>query len=203
MRFKLSFRILFLSVLLSFPIALVADSWVEFISITALSEDGKFIVRVDPGKSLGDVYGDAGSPTGHYAIAHVYRYTKTSDIYRKIRDISLANPIGPVRLLINNRGWFATLDNWHNVGIGEVVVIYDRNGDKVISYKLSDLYSENIVSIFKKTTSSIWWRCRAFPPSITNKELLLWDALGGQFVFSLRKGTFKYYEPYKKCPTNR
>ena len=39
-----------------------------------------------------------------------------------------------------NDGTLVTLDNWHNVGYGDIVVIYAPDGRARKRYRLADLY---------------------------------------------------------------
>ena len=53
-----------------------ADSWRAAQSIAAVSENAEWIVRVEPGESMGDVFGFAGTPKGEYAEATGPRFLR-------------------------------------------------------------------------------------------------------------------------------
>ena len=38
------------------------------------------------------------------------------------------NPVAPIDAFLTDRGYLATLDNWHNMGYGKVVAFYDPTG---------------------------------------------------------------------------
>jgi hypothetical protein len=177
-----------------------SDDWPAFVSKTAVSQNGQLLVRVDPGNSLGDVYGFAGEPIGAYATGHMYYYSDSIDSYQKLRQISLANPIGPVDVLVNNEGWIVTLDNWHNMGYGEIIVVYDNAGIKRQSYTLDAIYDAEAEGKFERSVSSIWWRCGAMLPIINGERLVLWDALGGRLTVEFTKGKLEQSETAKTCP---
>lgn len=177
-----------------------SDEWPAFVSKTAVSENGQLLVRVDPGDSLGDVYGFAGETKGSYATGHLYYYSDSTDSYRKLREVALANPIGPVDVLVNNDGWIVTLDNWHNMGYGEIIVVYDNAGVKRQSYTLDGIYGAEAESKFERSVSSIWWRCGALSPIVNGERLVLWDALGGRLTVEFAQGELEYSETAKTCP---
>lgn len=103
-------------------------------------------------------------------------------------------------MLINNDGWIVTLDNWHNMGYGEIIVVYDNAGVKRQSYTLDAIYDAEAESKFERSVSSIRWRCDAILPTINRERLVLWDTLGGRLTVEFAKGKLKYSETAKRCP---
>ena len=91
-----------------------ADSWVPAKLKVQISQNGKYVVSVMPGDSMGDVYGFSGAKIGKYAKAHYFRCV--DDEYKKSREFGLVNPISPLFIAITDRGILITLDNWHNMG---------------------------------------------------------------------------------------
>ncbi len=136
---------------------LSGDSWPAATVKEVFSESREWFVRVVPGKSLGDTVGFAGAPKGPYARAEFYRRAADRS-YRLTTAITLENPIAPVHFLVTDRGYLVTLDNWHNVGYGQMLVAYTSAGKRVASYALKDLFSKDEIESFSHSTSSIHWR---------------------------------------------
>lgn len=162
------------------------------------SENGQFVVRVVPGKSMGDVYGYGGRPTGPFAMAEWHRFDGVS--YRKVHTTFLLNPIAPINMEFTNQGVLVTLDNWHNRGIGNILVIYAANGDVIKKYTLTDLYSLEDTKRFQTTASSIHWRCQGVSTVLeSDKELVIDDSIGGRFIVQLDTGAFQYLRQGGSC----
>ncbi len=134
-----------------------ADDWPAAVVTETFSKSRDWFVRIVPGRSLGDTVGFAGSPKGPYARAEWYQRDADRS-YRLRRDITLANPVAPVKFLVTDRGFLVTLDNWHNMGYGSVVVSYAPDGRKVAARTLEDLFSAAEIRAFRNSESSIWWR---------------------------------------------
>src|SRR5687768_2479920 len=133
------------------------DDWPAATIKEVFSESREWFVRVVPGKSLGDTFGFAGSPKGPYARAEFYQRAADRS-YRLVTEITLDNPIAPVKFLVTDRGYLVTIDNWHNVGYGKMLVSYAPSGRRVASYELKDLFSRREIEAFSYSTSSIHWR---------------------------------------------
>jgi hypothetical protein len=98
-------------------------------------------VRVTPGTGVGETVGFSGAPTGPAATAEFYR--RASDrSYRPVWMVSLVNPVAPSDAFLTDRGYLATLDDWHNMGYGKVVAFYAPTGARVRTYALADLPHE-------------------------------------------------------------
>jgi hypothetical protein len=94
---------------------------------------------------------------------------------------------------VANDGTLITLDNWHNVGFGDVVAIYAPDEKLRKRYRLEDLYSAVALGKLDRSVSSIWWRCLRGDPDIErNDTLQIDDTLGGRFTFHLEKGAYTY-----------
>jgi hypothetical protein len=137
--------------------AVSGDSWPAATVKEVFSDSRDWFVRVVPGKSLGDTSGFAGAPKGPYARAEFYRRAADRS-YRLTTEITLDNPVAPVRFFVTDRGYLVTLDNWHNIGYGQVLVAYTPTGKRVASYALKDLFSKAEIESFSHSTSSIQWR---------------------------------------------
>lgn len=169
----------------------IADSWPGATVRAVLSENAQIVVRVIPGTSIGDTYGFAGAPKGKFASAQWFRFRE--DRYELYQTVQLVNPVAPIHIAVANDGTVVTLDNWHNVGYGDVVVIYAPNGELRKRYRLEDLYSKAAIDKIQRSVSSIWWRClRDVPRILPNGTLQIDDTLGGRFTFHLGHGTHTY-----------
>jgi len=186
-----------LLVLLAFPQMSVGDSWAAAVVTEVLSPDTEHRVRIVPGNSLGDTFGFAGQDVGEYAHA-IYYHRNGSDQYTKSREITLGNPVAPVDAYLTNEGYLVTLDNWHNMGYGEVVVIYDAAGELVASYELNELYKEDeALQLLERSASSIWWRCGN--PQFQLSSFSVNESNGGRFEFQFSSGDFSYVPGESEC----
>lgn len=139
------------------------------------------------------MFGFTGEKKGKYARAEFYRRHRDRS-YRLAAEAVLLNPVAPAEFFVSDRGRVVTVDNWHNIGYGKVVVIYDARGKVVRSYELSDLFLDWEIKNFDESTSSIQWR--KGPVYIREDQLTLLITVkpGGNFVFGLETGHFKYCE---------
>jgi hypothetical protein len=97
-------------------------------------------------------------------------------------------------------GGLITIDNWHNLGVGDVLVIYSPDGKVVKRFGLRDLYSKDDIARVKTSTSSIQWRCPGLSTSLESaNELWVDDSVGGRLVFKLETGTFDYERKGGSC----
>ena len=104
-----------------------------------------------------ETVGFSGAPTGPAATAEFYR--RASDrSYRPVWMVSLVNPVAPIDAFLTDRGYLATLDNWHNMGYGKVVAFYAPTGTLIRAYALAELFSAAEIDAMRKSVSSIWWR---------------------------------------------
>jgi hypothetical protein len=166
-----------------------ADSWPPAKVAGIASPTGQIVVRVVPGSNLDAVYGFSGAQKGKAATAMFYRLDPRAN-YEKVQEVSLLNPIAPVFSAVADSGELVTLDNWHNMGVGNsVVVVYAHDGKVLRSYRLEDIYTEAEIKTFERSVSSIWWRCPSQPVFEPRTGMLeLTDALGSNVSISLRTG---------------
>jgi hypothetical protein len=176
-----------------------ADQWISPAETGAISLDGRVVVRVIPGDSWGETIGFEGAPKGKHARAQVYRLSEDGTAFAREREQELLNPVMPVVFAVANEGGLVTLDNWHNVGYGPVLVVYAPSGAVVKSYALKDLYSEEQMRQFPISVSSIWWRCEAETPAIEpNGAFAFIDRLGQRVAVDLATGAVTF-EPAAPC----
>ena len=175
-----------------------ADDWPGPTTKTAISDDGETIVRMSPGASIGDTFGFARAAKGKYASAQWFRFR--DDRFERYQTAVLVNPVAPIHMAIANDGTLVTLDNWHNVGYGDVVVIYAPDGNVRRRYRLADLFTAAMIDKMTHSVSSIWWRCLERAPRIERTGILLVDdTLGGRFTFRLHTGEHMYEAGRGKC----
>jgi len=174
-----------------------ADDWARPQTTEVFSPSREYFVRVIPGESLGDTFGFAQEKKGKYAAAEFYRRQQDRS-YRLVAETVLLNPVAPVEFFVSNDGRLATIDNWHNVGYGKVVAIYDSRGKVVQSYELSGLFQDEEIKAFRQSVSSIHWRNGPAYIRQDQKTLLITVKSGGDFLFGLETGRFKYCEYLEK-----
>ena len=172
-----------------------ADEWPSPQIREVFSESREYFVRIVPGQSLGDTVGFGGAKKGKHATAELYRRADNRS-YRIVAETSLLNPIAPVDVLLANSGHMITLDNWHNVGYGRVVVAYDSAGKLLRSYELRDLFEPEEIARFPHSVSSIHWRKGPAYVRPDQTTALITVKPGVDFLFGLDSGEFKYCEPH-------
>jgi hypothetical protein len=174
----------------------LADDWPGPQIRETFSESRQYFVRVIPGRSIGDSFGFRGMQKGAYSTAEFYR-REPDRSYRLLSEATLKNPMAPAEFFVSNEGSLATVDNWHNAGYGQVVSLYDRSGRLVRSYDLAELFPAEDIKAFPRTPSSIEWR--AGPAFVRgDQRTLLVTARGGDFVFTLDSGEYKFCEFQEK-----
>jgi hypothetical protein len=184
-----------------------SDFWPGPVEREVFSPSRNFKVRILPGKSSGDQFGFAGGPKGPYATAELYR-KNGADNYTPIRTFTLLNPVAPVDVFLTDSGRVITFDNWHNMGYGKVVVLYDSKGSALRAYSLQELFSAEDMKRFLHSRSSIWWRkSRSFTPlelsqgkgpklAIGQRTICVATEIEGRNVeFSLETGEFRGEQP--------
>jgi hypothetical protein len=174
-----------------------ADSWAGPTIREVFSQSREYFVRVVPGESLGDTFGFAGERKGRYASAEFYRRAPDRS-YRLQAEVSLLNPIAPVELLVADNGHLVAVDNWHNLGYGKVISVYDSRGALIRSYELRELFQAEEIKGFPHSVSSIHWRKGPLYIRQDQKTALLTVKEGGDFLFGVETGRFKYCEYQEK-----
>ena len=184
------------------PCWAVADEWPAAKVQHVFSGNGLRFVRIVPGEGYGDTVGFKGSKTGAYARGEFYE-KQPDRSYTLTADVVLQNPVAPVDVLLSNRGYLLTFDNWHNAGYGKVVAIYRPNGELVRTYEVDALYPAKQLEAIPASVSSRWWRCRPFgfvdPDEQT--KVYVFEHFGGTFTFDLSTGTHEYQPGRSKCQT--
>jgi hypothetical protein len=173
------------------------DSWAAAQTREVFSGSREYFVRVIPGESLGDTFGFAGAKKGRYASAEFYRRAPDRS-YQLVAEATLLNPVAPVDVLVADSGHLVALDNWHNVGYGRVVSIYDAQGKLVRAYELRELFGPEEIKRFPHSMSSIHWRNGPAYIRQDQKTALVTVAAGADFLFGVESGQFKYCEYHEK-----
>ena len=189
---------LYIAFLISLSLYTYADSWAPAEPLGSISPDGDIIVRITPGDSLGDTWGFAGAKTGEYATATYYKFRKNGG-YSKFQEIKLRNPIAPLFAAVSNDGTLVTLDNWHNMGIGNALTLYKPDGSHQQSFPLEHFYSKEQISKFDSSVSSLWWRCGIPQLHPRTSELHIDDQLGGTLAVNIHDGSYRYESDAGRC----
>jgi hypothetical protein len=189
-----------LALLTIWPCSVTADEWPAAKVQQIFSGNGLRFVRIVPGEGYGDTVGFKGSKTGAYARGEFYE-KQPDRSYKLTADVALQNPVAPVEVLLSNRGYVLTFDNWHNAGYGKVVAIYRPNGELVRAYELEALYSAKQIEAIRTSGSSRWWRCRPFGFVDPDEQTKVYvsDHFGGTFVFDLSTGIHEYQPGRATC----
>ncbi len=171
-----------------------ADQWPAPQTREVWSQSRDAFVRVIPGKSTGETVGFRGAPRGSYAAAELYR--RASDrSYRLAWTVGLVNPVAPIDLFLTDRGYLVTLDNWHNMGHGKIVVFYSPDGTQLRSYALDDLFSAAEIGQLPRSVSSIWWRkpVAYVRPDQQSLHVSVDDG-GRELIFETETGAYQFCE---------
>lgn len=169
------------------------DDWPAPHTKEVFSESREHFVRVLPGESLGDTFGFAGARKGRYAAAEFYRRAPDRS-YRLVAGAKLSNPVAPVEFLVADGGQLITIDNWHNVGYGKVIALYEASGKLLRAYELRDLFTPEEIQRFPHSVSSIHWRKGPLYIRPDRKTALITVAEGADLLFGMETGRFKYCE---------
>ena len=130
-----------------------ADSWAMPQIRETFSASRDYFVRIVPGDNLRQVVGFGEPPSGKDAVAELYRrYPERS--YRLMHVVTLLNPVAPVDAFVSDQGRLVTVDNWHNLGFGQVLSVYADDGRLVKSYALEDLFPKAEIDAFRGSRSS-------------------------------------------------
>jgi hypothetical protein len=104
----------------------------------------------------------------------------------------LVNPVAPVNFFVSDSGALITFDNWHNMGYGKVVAIYNNRGQLIQSITLEDMYPQQLLEKISRSVSSRWWRGKINHFINNQMEFYVSDTVGGNFIFNMKSGAFKY-----------
>jgi Flp pilus assembly protein TadD len=175
--------------LLSAPCA--ADQWFSAQPIDRQSPDGRWVVHIDLGSSLGDAVGFHGAKKGEFAKA-----TLTGPEGER-RTFTLLNPISPVDAVLLDDGTLIAFDNWHNMGHGTVLAGYSAQGTVKWSHPLEALLPAEALERVTMSISSRWWRKDPFEWETQETEtgarvgfVTLWNE--DKLKINLDTGTVEY-----------
>lgn len=169
-----------------------ADQWVSPDPLDVKSADGRHQAHIAVGGSLGETVGFAGARLGDHARANLTGPGGESWSY------DLLNPIAPVDAYLLDDGRLLTFDNWHSMGYGEVVVLYESTGEVIWQLELEDLLDEDLLYRVPTSVSSRWWRRRPLELAFEGEEesralaVTLWNE--DRLKIRLRDGHSAYSE---------
>jgi len=182
----------------------LADDWPAATVQNVFSDNGSYFVRILPGQSVGDAVGFSGAPKGRYANAEFY-VRRANRSYELASDTVLENPVSPTDALVTNSGYLVTFDNWHNLGYGKAVAIYEPAGRLIRAYTLEQLYSPDRLGKIPRSVSSRWWRCapHGYVDPGKQTEIYVFEHFGGTFTFNVESGAFAYHSGQAACTPPR
>ena len=182
------------------PLAARADQWVTPTEFGRGQSGWAHRSARPSGRKLGETFGFKGALIGRHARAQYYRLDELQSQFVLYQERELLNPVKPVFFTLGKDGTLATLDNWHNMGYGPVVVIYAPSGAVLKSYELKDLYTEEQIAKFPMSVSSIWWRCSQDPALEPGNVLAITDRLGQRVAVDLATGVVTFAPADAPCP---
>ena len=176
--------------LLLFATLLLGDSWMLPRLVTVWSPSSNYVAQVTTGS--GGYFGDyerAITNRERNASAIVSRCPAPS-ITNVVWSGKLINPVAPVEVYVSDGGYLVTMDNWHEVGYGAVVAIYNPTGRLLRHWSLQELFKPEELLRLTHSVSSIWWHsAKAYFVGGTETNALVVPAVGKEFVFGLTDGT--------------
>lgn len=178
-------RILLLTALLS-PAAVFADSWVRPEPRVVASPDTRVLARVTPGRD------------GKPSRAALYRLDAAQQRYELLAGWDLPQRRAPVDALVTDAGQLVVLDEWGEMGKGQVLTLFAADGSQRFAFTLRQLLGER-ASDALTTVSSVWWRCGE--PMLVNGgtglRVVTYDE--GQLVVGLDDGRVDYQPGKGRC----
>jgi len=172
----------------------LADDWPAPQVREVFSAARNHFVRVTPGESWGDAFGFAGAPKGPYARADFYQ-RRDDGSYARRASITLVQPVAPVEFFVTDGGFLVTLDNWHNLGYGQVYALYSPIGMLIRTYELADLFSKEEIERFEHSTSStMWHKGPSYLQADQQSLYVTVDEKGGGISFDTKTGAYRYCE---------
>jgi hypothetical protein len=142
-----------------FPTVLHGDSWQWPSVVTACSPSSSYIAQVTPGSGFGS-YERAITNREDNAIV-IVSVRPAPGITNLVWSGKLINPVAPVHVYVSDGGYLVTMDNWHNVGYGPVIAIYDPKGRLLRHWSLDELFTPEERGQFIHSVSSISWHSGA------------------------------------------
>jgi hypothetical protein len=172
-----------------FAPALRGDTWSQPGVVIVSSPSSNYIVRVAPGSEVYNGYESA--ITNREANASVIVGTRRdSGVTNVVWIGKLINPSAPVEVYLSDAGYLVTMDNWHNVGYGPVVAIYDPKGRLLRHWSLEELFQPEERHRFSQSISSIHWHAgQAHFGEGHETNVFVVPAVGKSLRFDLTSGT--------------
>lgn len=171
---------------LLFPWVARADSWVPPSPKVVASPDTRVLARLTPGR------GD------HSASVALYRLDATHERYVSHAGWNLPQRRAPVDVLVNDASQLVVLDDWGQMGKGQVLTIYSADGGQRFAFTLKQLLGEAAASA-PASVSSLWWRCGEPLLVADGKELRVTTYDEGVLTVSLTDGRVKHEPGQGRC----
>jgi tetratricopeptide (TPR) repeat protein len=117
------------------------DQWVSPLEAKVKSPHGRWEATVTPAKD---------GKSGATATVRPARGRPVT--------FTLRSPWMPVDVVLLDDGTLVTFDQWHNLGLGQVVACYTSRGKVRWSRTLEELVGKERMGNFTRSVSSLWWR---------------------------------------------
>jgi hypothetical protein len=166
----------------------VADSWIAPEAVTAVSPDGRHLVRAQPVQCPADAdeYSSCGEAIG-------YRLGE-GDKYRIAWRVSLGEGMcsHPVHLVVSDSGDWLAIDCWASVGRSRPVLLSGADGKPRKSWTLAQLVPAEVRCGFMDSVSSTWWFDDA---SADYGKFVIRDSAGGRITLDPANAELEYTRP--------
>lgn len=179
------FRTLLVFTLL-WPLAAFADSWVPPSPKVVASPDTRVLARITPGRQ------------DQSASVALYRIDAANERYVSHARWNLPQRRAPVDVLVNDAAQLVVLDDWGQMGKGQVLTIYSAEGELRFAFTLKQLLGEAAASV-PASVSSLWWRCGEPMLVADGTELRVTTYDEGVLTVSLTDGRVKHEPGQGRC----
>jgi hypothetical protein len=170
---------------LLFVPVLYGDTWMLPSGVNISSPSGNYIAQVSPGSGGYGGYERAITNREHNASVILMR--SQEGVTNVVWKGKLINPAAPVDVYVSDSGYMVTMDNWHNIGYGPIIVIYDPQGRLVRYWSLEELFKPEESLRLPRSVSSIRWHAgSANFGAGSETNIFVVPAVGKSFRFDLR-----------------
>lgn len=168
----------------AFQFVLQGDSWMLPGVIRVGSASRNYVAEVTPSFLL-----QQGTEAGERNARAVVSACPAPGVTNVVWSGKLMNPMAPVSVLVSDGGHLVTMDEWHFMGSGTVIAIYDPKGRLLRQWTMEELFEPEEMSRLPRSVSSTWWHAGPARFGSGNQtNVLIVPAVGRLFRISLADG---------------
>lgn len=172
--------------LLLLPAVAFADSWIPPSPKVVSSPDTRVLARITPGRQ--------GTP----ARVVLYRFDAGHERYAFHAGWNLPQRRFPVDVLVTDAAHLVVLDEWGQMGKGQVLTIFSANGKQRFAFTLKQLLGKRAAGA-PASVSSVWWRCGEPMLVAGGAELRVVTYDEGELIVNLVDGQVSHEPGQGRC----